>query len=287
MPALSPLSNLPPDWKVEYEAAFPQALSVAQRLPLVRVVLPSHTERRAEEALDVFSSGVLKRSHKSPRSTEIETRLAVPNSLYFHAGRPHPDYGSAILVLGHADGAVEATPFGLGALDCNGTSKAHSDGACLSPVAHWPIARQEEFVRSSRWSSNWRDHTAEFLALYFANDLHQYFAPGSAGRPVRRDPEGICDEANKDWRSWTIEVRLQEDLDLRGALEKGLLLYWAMESSSEEDFHVHVQDTGYPLSEIYPLLAALPPKRRVHHLAGDIKSICAVVQDLIHAEVLG
>ena len=245
-----------------YKVARERAASVASSIPLVRVVVPQ--SRRSEELRDVFQSGRLSADHRSEFSAECENRLGVGSAVYFHAGRTHPDYGSAVFGLGDIAVAAEATPFGLGALFCRGNDKRHDNGSCLSPIAHASDPDQAKFVKASIWAGEWRASMASYLAIYFDGRLEDYFAPGVSGRPTVSDPDGIfLATQNRDWRSWTVEVRALGDIDLFAALERDEVLFWGLEDSLEAEIYDEVWAAGVELSEFYPLFARLPANRRV------------------------
>lgn len=232
MPALDVLNALPNNWKTEFNKAILKAQMVAKKLPLVRVVIPrTDPKRRREEISDVLIHGDLRRTHKSDRSRDIERRLHVPESLYFHAGRPHEDYGDAIFIIEDtANGVeVEATPFGLGQLLCGKKTDMHKQGRCLAPISHEDDCKQRLFVRGSIWKADWRDRAAQYLALYFGSDPSRYFMEGDKGKPQKHDPDCIySNDDNKDWRSWRIEVRVLGDISLFDVLARKQLLFWAM-----------------------------------------------------------
>jgi hypothetical protein len=146
-------------------------------------------------------------------------------------------------------------------LMCNATSQEHADGKCLAPVSHAPPAAQATFVAASTWPEPWRTSARDFLAAYFAKDLSLYFAPNDKGRPDRSDPEAIYQNAaNRDWRSWSIEVRVLEDLNILDALSTGTLLWWALDPPIEQDMLQDAIAQGTPLGNLYPMLIRLTHK---------------------------
>jgi hypothetical protein len=146
MPALDALPS-PGDTNFdEYMSALSSCEEMANKLPLVRVAVPSDLPARKDvEINDVLIEGRLLRSHKSDRSKEIECKLEVSDSLYFHAGRPHHEYGTAVFVLRNACADEEATPFGLGGLLC----RCSGPCSCLQPIATWKPDEQKKFVEAS------------------------------------------------------------------------------------------------------------------------------------------
>lgn len=259
--ALTILPIQDPTWRAEYQGAIAGARSFADRLPLVRVVVPepSNEERAQREQTqieDVLRKGLLRPAHESKNTHAMAKRLEVDPSLYFHAGRTHPQYGKLALVFRRLpqDDAVDATPFGLGGLLCNKAWPGHVQGECTSPVAHDAEAAQIEFVSDSRWTSAWRDQAAHFLAAYFGDGLERYFLPGAAGKPNRPDPAGIYTDAwSRDWRSWTIEVRITQEVDLFQVLASGDLEAWAIDGQLETWLEQNVRATG----AVYPWWEAL------------------------------
>lgn len=264
MPALDLLGTIAGPQQTAFQAALPGGAKLAGRMPLVRVVFSKNKSRRTVEIEDFLVRGVIRRSHKSDHSRDIEKRLAVQDSLYFHLGRAHPDYGDAAIVVQEATVASEASPFGLGGLLCPGSGKNHDAGCCVSPLAHAPEGDQKMFVASSTWYSDWRAKAGEFLALFFNANADAYFAPGEGGRPSIADPEAIfSDPANKDWRSWTIEVRLLDDLRLDEVLTGNYLLHWAVVDTVENDLYDQAQAAGVPLRDMFPYLERLPAARQI------------------------
>jgi len=287
MPALDVLSSMDSDWKAEFETALPRARRMAQILPLVRVFIPHNEPRLTDELHDLLIDGDLKRSHKSGDSSKKEIRLQVRDSLYFHAGRTHPDYGHAVLVFKDLRGAVEVTPFGIGGLDCPSYGPDHAAGKCVSPIAHIELSKQSDFVHDSTWAEKWRDRASEFLAAFFGDRLDKYFYPEDSGRPTRPDPERIfVAPDNRDWRSWTIELRKLDDLHVRAALQADLILIWALDEHVENLIDETVQDTGTPKTDLFPFLTELPEHLRLDRTATDAKSLFAAVDATVKALVL-
>lgn len=236
---------------------------VAKKLPLVRVVIPrTDPKRRREEISDVLIHGDLRRTHKSARSRDIERRLQLPESLYFHAGRPHEDYGDAIFIIEDtANGVeVEATPFGLGQLLCEKKTDMHTQGRCLAPISHEDDFKQRLFVQGSIWKADWRDRAAQYLALYFGSDPSRYFMEGDKGKPKKHDPDCIySNDDNKDWRSWSIEVRVLGDISLFDVLARKRLLFWAMKKKVVSE--IAVEYWSLPTKKL--CYSSLPKKLRV------------------------
>jgi len=242
LPALDILLTMDPAQRAEYDGSLAEAQSFARRLPLVRVVVPDAStdpgnrerlQREARQIEDIFHHGRLKPEHESANAHAVAGRLGVGHSLYFHAGRTHPDYGKLALVFRElpGDDSADATPFGLGGLLCTSNGRWHDTGSCTSPVAHDPEPDQVDFVRESRWTSAWREQAGSFLAAYFGVELHRYFLPEAEGKPKREDPAGIhADPHARDWRSWTIEVRFTREIDLFEVLNRGALQAWAIDT---------------------------------------------------------
>lgn len=273
-------------WRSCYEAALPRARIAAGKLPLVRVVVPRTDPRQLVEVLAVFQAGRLGRDHKSPKAREKEEQLGVADSLYFHAGRPHPDYGRAVIVLRQSRGPEEATPFGIGQLECDSGTLC-SKGACLKPVAHKSRLEQQTFVSGSTWRGEWRKCAGHYLAAYFGDDLLGYFRSGPTARPKYPDPEAIySNPANIDWRSWTVEVRVLNDINLIEAIAVGDVLLWGLEEDLENWIQQRILDEGRSLSEVFPVLAALPPVGRVVSGPPEIgKTLCEIVQNRVVEDI--
>lgn len=211
-----------------------RARSSADKIPLVRVVVPSEGHpRHDEEWRDVLGRGLLRVAHKSTRSRDVEKELLAPDSLYFHAGRAHPDYGTLVLILEDSSaGVCEASASGLGSLLCaRGSAMADTVAhGCLAPVSHWDLGEQQRFYTQTTWQGAWREKAAHFLAGYYGQKgLDGYFGEGEDARPNVADPSGVFHNPTiTDWRAWTIEVRHTRDLDLNVALDQGRILGWAL-----------------------------------------------------------
>lgn len=233
-------------WEAQYRATLPSAERFARNVPLVRVVIPGN-KREETEIDDVLKRGRLCTTHQSPTSAQLEDDLQVKRSLYFHAGRTHPDYGKMALIFHPMveEAKGEATPFGIGGLLCPTTGHYHDSGQCTSPVAHDPKDDQIDFVAVSRWSADWREQAGRFLAAFFGPSLGGYFLPADQGKPQRADGAGIyTDPHSRDWRSWTIEVRLLEDVELATVLRRGGIQTWAMDPQLEDRLRQRAQATG-------------------------------------------
>jgi hypothetical protein len=278
VPALDVLANLSNHEAAAFTAQRALAVPVANRLPLVRVVVPRSAPRMTEELADVLRDGMLKKSHKSLASRQKEVQLGVPDSLYFHLGRTHPDYGQAVVVLTSTNSRIEATPFGIGGLLCDSSSPDHNAGRCISPVAHAPVSEQIDFVGRSTWRTDWRDRTADFLALFFAEGFDRYFAPQETGRPRRADPEGIfLAPENRDWRAWTVEVRAAEDVNLQASVSQNSIIFWAIDEFLENYIDELVQDSGTPKAHEFPFLTRMPADRQVRRPATASESLFELV----------
>jgi hypothetical protein len=151
------------------------------------------------------------------------------------------------LIFGPLDEELkaEATPFGIGGLLCKGSGRYHDAGQCTSPVAHDPQSDQVAFVAASSWNTAWRERAAHFLAAFFSPSLGDYFLPADQGKPKHADPAGIySDPHSRDWRSWTIEVRMLEDVDLSAVVRRGNVQAWAMDTQLEDRLRQRIQATG-------------------------------------------
>ncbi|MEZ4409661.1 MAG: hypothetical protein R3A52_24795 [Polyangiales bacterium] len=221
-----------PEW---YRARLAEAQTFAVRLPLVRVGVPASGARYQTEFDDLLDVGVLRATHKSPRSRAIEERLGATDALYLHAGRGHPAYGTCVFVLADVDGA-EASPGGLGSLLCERGASV-DDGevhdGCLAPIAHCDEASQRRYYVETTWRGVWRAPAGCFIAGYFGDvargGFSSYFHEGDDGRPHHPDPYGVFTNPKvTDWRAWTLEVRVAGDVDLHRALDEDRLLAWGM-----------------------------------------------------------
>lgn len=288
MPALAHLRALSTKEQESLAAQLPRCTQIAARLPLVRVIVPEH-DRHLTEIHDFFADGLLLRSHKSTRSRNLEQQLGAGDGLYFHAGRSHPVYGLAILVLTEISEPVEVTPFGLGGLCCpnNASSTLHTDGGCVSPVAHRSEAEQRRFVQESTWRADWRAYLAAYIAYYYDSEPSRYFADGESSRPARIDPDGIfADLSNRDWRIWTAEVRVQADLRFQDPAMQGTLLFWGAHPMVEQKLKRDAVTRKIRLSTLYPTWLQLPRAKRlpVESVPGTIRF--AAIQTAIISYVL-
>ncbi len=251
LPALSVLPFTDDVSKTEYEQAHTAAQKFAGTVPLVRVVIPDPTpvrpQREHEQIEDILRRGQLRPSHESDNSHAVAADLGVGRRLYLHAGRTHPDYGKMVFVFRRSPQtvAVDATPFGLGGLCCSQTGRWHMIGSCTAPVAHDPKEEQKAFVQASLWGADWRDQAAQFVAAYFGANLSDYFAPDDNGKPRRADPAEIyTDVGSRDWRSWTVEVRLDGEINLFEEVANGNLLCWSIDEHLEARLEEEISRTG-------------------------------------------
>lgn len=270
------LQSLDDDPPPSMAMALPGASRLSQAMPLVRVAIPHPLrERHKLEWVDVLQHGRLRVEHKSGRSRSVEVNLGAPDSLYFHGGRAHPDYGTMVFILAGLPETheCEASPSGLGTLSC--TSGSALDDAvshgCLAPVSHWHPDDQRRYYRQSTWKGAWRPSAAKFLAGYFgAKGVEAYFAHGEAGRPDRADPAGVFHNPSVcDWRAWTIEVRCMRDLDLYAALREGTLLAWGISSNLRRLAETRLVEHGDELPFYEALCANLPDRELRGGDGGD------------------
>lgn len=290
MPALDVLQSLLEEERQAYERALPRALEMAASLPLVRVIIPRDDQRGIEEIEDVLTSGRLSREHKGLRTRRTEAQLGTGSFLYFHAGRTHPDYGRGMVVIRDSptSAELEATPFGLGGLCCGGTDEdpLHKARGCVSPVAHHDSGEQARFVAESTWHEDWRDKAAQYLALYFGDTPEAYFSPRAADKPTREDPEGIfTDPRTRDWRAWTIEVRLTEDVDLFDVIRARELLFWGMTDWVYNTLRIDALRQRRSITHIYPLLALLPREGEIELDERDPDKVFSAAQRKIEEAV--
>lgn len=287
MPALDLIENLTDVERVEYEAALEPAQIVANRLPFVRVVVHPYTGRGREERDDVFVAGRLSVEHRGLACRRIEASLGLPAILYFHGGRTHPDYGSGVFVLDDINVPYTATPLGLGSLGCPGYGGQHESRQCADPVAHEPLSVQRQFVDGSFWQrEEWRASAASFLALYFRDDLAKYFAPGTAGKPDREDPDKLFGASrNEDWRTWTIEIQAYADVDLFELARQNKIRWWGI--NSELGDYMRYDSTGDlsdPLEHTFPLLRELPSDKYIFVSPVGGKDLLDEIDELVQIE---
>ncbi len=167
MPALDLLPGLDPEERRRFETSLATATLVADRLPLVRVVVAQQPPRHQSELADVLSDGLLKPIHKSNSSRDREIRLGAPDLLYFHAGRTHPDYGAMVFVIEDLPSPPDVvTPFGLGGLLC---ARTHPPDAlhCVMPVSHQEEGLQRAFYQASRFTAALAQSWCSFLVVLF------------------------------------------------------------------------------------------------------------------------
>jgi hypothetical protein len=285
MAALTHVESLSSSAQASVAAMLPRCQYIASRMPLVRVIVPENA-RYLAEIESIFRNGLLLRSHKSDYSRQLEQTLGAGDALYFHAGRPHPDYGLAILVFADLEEPAEVTPFGLGGLCCPNSddSDLHRGGGCVSPVAHLPEREQRRFVEESTWHDDWRAQFAKYLAYYFGSEPQRYFLDGDDSRPSRSDPDGIFDDPhNRDWRIWTAEVRIQADIRLSTTSCQSRILWWGAHPTVERKLKRDAYARRTPLSELYPIWMLLSGAKRlpVEPTAGAARfaTVKAVIQD--------
>lgn len=290
MPALDLLPKLTATLRDQYEAARQNAEKLALRLPLVRVVLSRDPVRRVDEIADVFERGHLRTEHRGKGTRSIEAALGVGPFLYFHGGRTHPTYGDAVFVIADADG-VEATPFGLGGLCCDGPGTSlHDQRSCVSPIAHEEVGTQSDFVRASTWTTDWRANASDYLALYFATDLRTYFSESSSSKPSISDPELVYDDSgNEDWRAWTIEIRARVDVNLFDHARAKRILWWGIPDWLEDTIFHRTLTERRTREELYPLLAQLQSDRQISVTdplgITDFRAVDTQIQEFLFSEL--
>ncbi|HKO49775.1 MAG TPA: hypothetical protein VJV79_18725 [Polyangiaceae bacterium] len=249
-----------------------RAEQIAGKLPLVRVLVPKDPNRRAQHIRRVFGDGILEPAHESEGTRRLEEKLKLEHSVYFHSARGDETYGSVLFAFRNLDGPLEATPFGLGGIDCDATNLSCARKSCLQPVSHFAVDDKKRYVETKLWrDTDWRPKAAEHLDRYFAcDDFVRYFERNVL--PCQPDPDGIhagAEETGKiDYRHFTIELRLLGPLDLSRALRQGQLLFCCIpsdvKSRSEREnlaFYRELLDTGRDLvnpSRVFDMLGDGP-----------------------------
>jgi hypothetical protein len=283
-PALAALTGMEDGWKDAYVKALPSAATFAQRLPLVRVVVPHRGPRNRVETDDVLRDGRILPGHKSDHARDLDRRLGAADGVYFHAGRTHPVYGKVALVLRPLDeeDRAEVTPFGLGGLLCTKPEGAEhpQPPECVRPVSHLAEPEQAAFVQSSTWrGAGWRDPAAQFLAAYFGTDLGGYFALDDTGRPALVDPAEIFHPhtGSRDWRAWTFEVRIAAEILLAPILNSGRVMIWAMEDELYNELIQRRATPGEPPWWLSELMASRVP--RIHLPDASFEEVLRAVDE--------
>jgi hypothetical protein len=277
----------------------PNRSRFASNLPLVRVFVPREPKepatevqkqecyrRRLQHIVDVFVHGVMSPGHESDGTRGIEDQLGQEHALYFHGGRPHRDYGSCIIILKDIPNGVgfAVTPFGLANIACPGkTEPFHKRGACLSSIAHCgAIERQKSFLEANTWRGEWRDKVDVYFRHYFLGKPDRYFSYEPP--PVSGNGHGgvVWDQETRDWRAWTVEIRIFQDLDLKSFSPEAFLLialveneeYWLFQYTQEHGkeatwYELISRRPEYPLRK-YPDSEASVEAARVsrEHVTG-------------------
>jgi hypothetical protein len=193
----------PPFDRAAYNHRLPACRAVAERMLLVHV---SGRERP-------FETTIQNPPHEIPTSVDhgycsdltrrAEALLGLEPSVYFYAGRAHPDFGTLAMAFAptcEAGRTGSATPFDTGGL----VHPRRFIQVRLVPTDG--EAERVEYGRSSEVPlSEWRDVFARVLAAYFPVELDYW-----QGGPIPFDPEGLYELNIGNWRAWTFEVRFGE-----------------------------------------------------------------------------
>lgn len=191
---MPPMDNLPPP--------APEVLArceqVAAKMPLVHVT----SGRAGRPMLWDIADGTIPTSEEQyrycgPTTRDVELLLGFPPSVYFYAGRAHPQYGEvALAFLPEVERTVahSATPF-----DSGGVAREDGRGYHFTPPAGMSRA---DFARACILEADWRAEFARWLAGYFPSGARGYWERP----PEREDPNGLYSAGN-DWSAWVWEVR--------------------------------------------------------------------------------
>jgi hypothetical protein len=194
--------NANTSWRSMYDRNQAKALEVAAKMPLI------HVSGHYTPFIDV----ILTPPHELPTSDasagycsdytrSAEDNLGINRSVYFYAGRAHPNFGSLALAFDPACEAAHTgsvTPFDSGGLNGKGEFMRWN-------LPDYHDATLRGFMAQSVIDlADWRVHFAEYLSMYF-DPLSEYWF----GRPCRMDPEEIFQDGN-EWRAWVFEVRFNE-----------------------------------------------------------------------------
>ena len=214
-----------------------RAEDIANRLPLVRVLLPlakKNPDRFKSHFESVLGRGMIELDHESQKTREFEDSLGVDRGIYFHSARGDDTYGTVLFAFNDLGGALHATPFGLGGLDCDATTDVTcARTSCMPPVSHRAPEGKKRYVEPHTWKTEWRARAAVHLESYFECDgFIRYFERNAL--PCNPDPDGIWHAAQQngkiDYRHFTVEVRLLGRLDLRAALRAGQIRFCCIPS---------------------------------------------------------
>ena len=160
---MPPMDNLPPP--------APEVLArceqVAAKMPLVHVT----SGRAGRPMLWDIADGTIPTSEEQyrycgPTTRDVELLLGFPPSVYFYAGRAHPQYGEvALAFLPEVERSVahSATPF-----DSGGVAREDGRGYHFTPPAGMSRA---DFARACILEADWRAEFARWLAGYFPSGL--------------------------------------------------------------------------------------------------------------------
>ncbi|MCO6459495.1 MAG: hypothetical protein J5I93_29635 [Pirellulaceae bacterium] len=242
MPVLTDLEDRllhPPFDAAEYRARLPAAQAAAENIHVLHVTAAF---ARSPE-WSVFLSILGAPPHEIPTSDHpdycsdetrrAEALLGYPPSVYFYAGRAHPEFGNLALAF---DAGVQVGRIGS-------VTPFDSGGIVWQPDPHIQVRLADDsmqgrvdYCHQSLLSlEEWRDGLGRVLAAYF-DQLQDYWT----GRPVRFDPEGLF-ELNDDWRCWTFEIRLAEPQPILDCVA-----WCADEAVMHELFRLHAGEAVVP-----------------------------------------
>jgi hypothetical protein len=203
------------DRRRRYEAALARAVRFANRLPLVRTFAPHNgtdekkRERGRSQLEDFVFHGVFEADHESSSTRKHEAQLGQEKAVYFHVGRPHPQYGECVIVLkAIRTDKFAITPFGL--FNVTKPEPDTDPKYYLHPVSTFSEEERKEFFRLNTWGNDWRSRAEKYLAFYHDGLIANYFASNGICPLVCRNTalgKSIWSPPTGDWRAWTLEAR--------------------------------------------------------------------------------
>ena len=213
------------------------------------------------------TKGIFPITRENGNARAVEIACGWERAKYFFVGRVHPEFGSCVFVYEQTFGEKKGyvNPFDTG-------------GLYFKKIPPF-IAEDEEncinFLNSTRIPlSIWHDHFQKFLGAYYP-DKKNYFRGikpsistgnqwGDSKLPFKHNPS--------DWRCWTWEVRLEEELDILN----NLVIF-----GCTEDVHRGLISKSLRVSgDEQRFLKKLIRSERIEIIKSHlIKDVCAMIEE--------
>jgi hypothetical protein len=168
------------------------------------------------------------------RTRDAEAALGLKPSVYFFAGRAHPDFGDSVFVYlpnSEAEKPGGATPFDTGAI---AHGKCHPTKLCTDSTVRTAISRS--LIKHHRYElTTWRRRFDVYLTQRYSTPLDYLngvkpnaIATVSEGPVLPADDPNNRTDADVDYRAWTWEVQVERSWEWTEGL-----MFWATNVDNE------------------------------------------------------